>query len=330
MNRASHEPFVEVRDPGYGPGLDPGDPDTAAVDIAVEGVLWAPLTPAIAAAGPLAFVDGVQRTEAWLTITTPDADGPVAGVVCAVGAGLVVAEPGRRARIAATRMRRLVIAAGDRALTLPSGGGFTWEARAGGEGDGAALAQRVGQARQGLERALVAEHADPERLLVLDGPLTYVRDIHEPMIGAVKSHQRMYLPADAAAIVPALAVGQRTPLFAIGEDRLSWYQRLPVADPRGWAGILRGEATRAGGLERAARLADRATAALPRYAGREHRDPRAPQNLQPIAGLEDRLRHLLGDRRLALRAVRRAARHAHIDARAVAVGVADPTTEDDR
>ena len=76
------------------------------------------------------------------------------------------------------------------------------------------------------------------------------------------------------------------PLFAIGEDRLSWYQRLPGAGCDGWAGILRGELPAAIGVAEARRLADRAAAELPRFAGRPHRDPRAPQSLAPVAGLE--------------------------------------------
>jgi hypothetical protein len=125
--------------------------------------------------------------------------------------------------------------------------------------------------------------------------------------------------------VVALRVGQRTPLFAIGEDRLSWYQRLPGAGEEGWAGILRGEVARAVGTEEARRLADRAAVELPRMAGRPHRDPRAPQNMAPIAGLEERLRHRLGDRRLALRAVRRAAAAAALQAGpGLRVGVAEP------
>jgi uncharacterized protein len=124
----------------------------------------------------------------------------------------------------------------------------------------------------------------------------------------------MYLPAEEARAVVALGVGERTPLFAIGEDRLSWYQRLPGAGREGWAGILRGELARSVGLSEARRLADRAAAELPRFAGRPHRDPRAPQNLAPVAGLEERLRHRMGDRRLALRAARRAAAAAALDA----------------
>ncbi len=36
------------------------------------------------------------------------------------------------------------------------------------------------------------------------------------------------------------------------------------------------------------------TGLLPRFAGVRHRDPRAPQNLQPVGALEKHLRHLLG------------------------------------
>ena len=176
-----------------------------------------------------------------------------------------------------------------------------------------------------MELALAEELASPERLVVLDGRLSFVRDVGGPVVGAIKSHHRMYLPPAEARTVVALRVGERTPLFAIGEDRLSWYQRLPGVGCEGWAGILRGEAARSMGAAQAARLADRAAAELPRFAGRPHRDPRAPQNLSPIAGLEWRLRHRMGDRRMALRAVRRSALRARLDASWPAqVAVAEP------
>ena len=46
---------------------------------------------------------------------------------------------------------------------------------------------------------------------------------------------------------------------------------------------------------------------LPRFASRAYKDPRAPQNLTPIAGLERRLRGLLGDPRLLHRSLTSAA-----------------------
>jgi hypothetical protein len=53
-------------------------------------------------------------------------------------------------------------------------------------------------------------------------------------------------------------------------------------------------------------MADRTAAVLPLVASQEHLDPRAPQNLVPIAALERELRHLMGDRGLVYRAIRSA------------------------
>jgi hypothetical protein len=60
------------------------------------------------------------------------------------------------------------------------------------------------------------------------------------------------------------------------------------------------------GLKAAVEVADRVAGAIPRFAGVAHRDPRAPQNLQPIGALETHLRHLLGHVGLATRAVHEA------------------------
>jgi hypothetical protein len=73
-----------------------------------------------------------------------------------------------------------------------------------------------------------------------------------------------------------------------------------------WAGIVRLEVPQSAGLTAATKVVGEAAAVLPRYAGVAHRDPRAPQNLQPVGALEARLRHLLGDPGLAYRAVREA------------------------
>jgi Uncharacterized protein conserved in bacteria len=51
-------------------------------------------------------------------------------------------------------------------------------------------------------------------------------------------------------------------------------------------------------IDAAVELADVSTATLPRFASTPYKDARAPQNLVPIAGLEKRLRALLGDSRL--------------------------------
>ena len=60
------------------------------------------------------------------------------------------------------------------------------------------------------------------------------------------------------------------------------------------------------GRDRAIATVDRAAQWLPAFASALHRDARAPVNLAPVARLEQHLHHLLGDSRLALRAVREA------------------------
>jgi len=54
-------------------------------------------------------------------------------------------------------------------------------------------------------------------------------------------------------------------------------------------------------------LANVTTAVLPRFASKNHKDPRAPQNLYPVGGLERELRHRLGDQQMLYRALRVAA-----------------------
>jgi hypothetical protein len=54
-------------------------------------------------------------------------------------------------------------------------------------------------------------------------------------------------------------------------------------------------------------LADLTARVLPTLASAPHKDPRAPQNLVPIGGLERELRRRLGDQQLLYRALRAAA-----------------------
>ncbi|MGD9695569.1 MAG: hypothetical protein AB7V42_07920 [Thermoleophilia bacterium] len=316
---------IQVSDPSYGPGLDPTEADTASVDATVEGVPFAPITPQAVPEGELAFIDGAQQVEAWLTLTVGGDPAARPGAAFAVAAGAVLTGPRRQAEIARLLVRRYVLTVGRERIVMPATGGFTWESRADAANEATGIARFVGLYRQQLELSLAEQLADGGRLVVLDGPLSHLRDGAGPVMGAVKSHHRMYLPPAESRAVVGLEVGQRTPLFAIGDDRLSWYQRLPGVGSDGWAGILRGELPASVGVAAARALADRAAAELPRYAGRPHRDPRAPQNMTPIAGLENRLRHRMGDRRLALRAVRRAVAMATIDAPSpVRVDVAAP------
>jgi hypothetical protein len=143
--------------------------------------------------------------------------------------------------------------------------------------------------------------------VLLDGPLSFLP--HEgPVVGFVKRLLRPYLPAAEFALLGRLAVGERTPLFLIEDaryPRYSWYTRLAMgrAIQSPLAGIVRLETGSRRGLAAVQAVADAVTVALPPLASSPRHDPRAPQNLHPIGGLESRLRHLLGDPHLLRRAV---------------------------
>ncbi len=110
-------------------------------------------------------------------------------------------------------------------------------------------------------------------------------------------------------VIAALGPGERTPVFVTQTSwsRYSWYLRLPYGTGHPWAGVVRLEAAADLAIEQVTALADRTAATLPRFASQPHRDPRAPQNLLPIAGLERALKRRLGDAGLMERRLRQAA-----------------------
>jgi hypothetical protein len=149
--------------------------------------------------------------------------------------------------------------------------------------------------------------AGTDDLLVVDGSLRGRTQLPRT-VSYIKSHQRAYLAPPQAQVVAELAVGQRTPVFAVTTSwpRLTWYLRLPGAGGTSWSAVARLECSAELPPDDAVRLADLSARILPRLAGRPHKDPRAPQNLVPIGGLERQLRHRLGDPALLYRALRRA------------------------
>ncbi len=84
--------YVESWSPTYGAPLENAVADAAyvVVDPTVETAVWHPVTPdARPPPMTVAFVDGVRRVEARLTLDHPT-DGPVGGIVGAFGVGAVV------------------------------------------------------------------------------------------------------------------------------------------------------------------------------------------------------------------------------------------------
>jgi len=171
-----------------------------------------------------------------------------------------------------------------------------------------ALQQRLTEAEVQLALTFRAQNPAGDDLLVVDGPLRG-RTHLDRTVGYIKTHHASYLPSEQAATVAALMPGQRTPAFTMGTSwrRNSWYLQLPGTPGVPWSGIVRLECSADLPPAEVIRLADLTTRLLPPLASTPHKDPRAPQNLVPIGGLERQLRHRLGDQQLLYRSLRAAA-----------------------
>jgi hypothetical protein len=297
---------VETWAPEYGSSIEAEDlvDATERVDATVERPLadWAPM--AIAPRHRperMLFVDGVRRIDARVWIT--QGDRVHAGVCASVAAGVVECA-GDTAAVTSALVRRAVIA------PSTAGGGdiatrHAHYAHVPTVGDDPGAAYLAIHARMtALEHEVVGSGHGAE-IVVFDGPL---RGRVDPCaVGYVKTQHVQYVPDNAVGVLGRLGDGQRTPLMLIGDRCWSWYLRLPGLRGHPLSGVVRCELPAAGSVAAAAARADVVSACLPRFASQAHKEPRAPQNLVPIAGLEHRLRHLLGDPLVLERALRVAA-----------------------
>lgn len=287
--------------------LDGEEP--AAVDTRVEQTAWVALPPPPAPRpARMAFVDGVRRIEHRLVV---EAAGRSAfGLLGSFGIGAVVVE--RHAVVTGERIGRVAVSAGGfrlEPLPVPIGDRerLVFEPRSEPDDTPVAPVDGLQKAMRQGEAGLAERLAGETDVVFQDGPLSFVTRDQGRVVGFVKRLLRSYLEPAAHALLPRLRTGERTPLFLIEgrEPRYSWYLRIAAgrAIESALSGVVRLETQAAAGLDEARRLAELAARELPRFASDRTRDPRAPQNLLPIGGLEARLKHLLGDAALVRRAI---------------------------
>lgn len=309
---------IEAWAPEYGSAYEPGELDEASapveVGLEIPADRWGPITPdgalegapgelggGGALAAPVLFVDGVRRVDAWVWIT--DGDGRAhAGIAASYAAGAVLCD-GAATVVAAEVVRRVFSPAVTAPIETSCGTYLPTPVPS----DELAPLMLALQRRMGdLEARMAVASAGRGALVVVDGPLR--QPVIAGAIGFVKTHHVSYLPPNLRDVVSRLAPGERTPLFLVGGSwpRWSWYLKLAGADGHPWAGVVRCELDASEAVETAVARAGEISSVLPRFASEPHKDPRAPQNLYPIGGLERDLRHRLGDAHLVLRALRRA------------------------
>jgi hypothetical protein len=299
--------------PDHGVGAEvsfDGELAHAVIDPAIETADWSQaIDPGPCPPGPLIFVDGVMRTE--MRVMAVDGNERAWGLIGSYAAGGVLCN-GTASFVAEDRPIGRSLLMGGRLeaydLEVPVGRSqlvFTHKPVT----DETPTGLRRGLQRQMLEAEakLAAELSGPA-LVLADGPLNLSSDPRAEVVGVVKRMVSAYLVGNEAALLPKLRPGERTPLFALGNnalDRFAWYQRLLPQD-RSWhelAGLVRCEVRMELGPAKAARIADLIACQLPRFAGRPGLDPRAPQNLTPVGALEARLKHRLGSSTFIGRAI---------------------------
>lgn len=304
--------YVEGWAPDYGSAYETdsglAEPEKVDETVEVRGA-WRPIGGHDDGAEIVAFVDGVRRIDARLTLD--DIDGPVPGICGTYGVGAVFWDrSNRRSEVAHAEINRIALFGNGRGVPVPvAGPTIRYRTESVPDSDPGMLIQHFHGRMRRAEGTLSEKLAQQGVFVVADGPINDLSATDK--IGYIKSHRAPYLSAEHQPVVGRLGAGERTPLFLIGANgrypRYSWYQRLAdVAGGHSWTGIVRGEVSAHLDLDRATLMADRATAVLPFVASEGHIDPRAPQNLIPIAALERELRRRLGDPGFVYRALRSA------------------------
>jgi len=274
----------------------------AVVDAFVEMQEWRPVLPEfVDKPKTIAFVDGVQRIEMR---TIGDNDGRmVYGAFASTAVGATIVREGRCAVSAELPMRILALSDGEThaSVSVPCGEAtLEFVSRSTHEIGLAAASQVLQSVRKNAEIKL-GEALDEagHDMVVVDGRLTWQPKRRTMAIGLIKTIHKRYIEGAQAAVVAKLAPKTRTPIFRLGGELpvYSWYLRLAknrlIDHP--WACVVRVETLESIGIEAAVRLADLTACHLPGFASQSMHDPRAPQNLYPVGGLEDQLRHSLGD-----------------------------------
>ena len=314
---------VQAWSPEYGGEVEMGrlEASVEQVKIDCETTSWEPVAPRYSGGlldAPVAFVDGTRRIDARLFVSNGTSF-PAQGLAGSVGAGSVVCTPPNgdargRAEIDELRIQRVLAVGGGTAVALSAGESLSYRSLPVPGESVEELTYAVHDTMRNLEAQLAQELADQGMLVFVDGPLAVMRPGPQRIVGFIKAHHRRYLEAGEEAVLGRLGCGERTPLFSFGEPRprYSWYLRLCdlEADDHDWHGLVRCEAPAALELDDVISLADVSSVLLPRFASLPYWDKRAPQNLVPVAGLEKRLRHLLGDRELVYRMIRDGAKRA--------------------
>jgi hypothetical protein len=296
------------------PPEDNGD-EVQALEEPVEDGPWAPLPLCPRAMAKMtAVVDGVMRTDASAMVM--EGGRSALALFGSYAAGAVVINS--QVHIAQDRVFRLFLTGGnwsepeDLLVTAGTGSAICYQGMSCQADTYEKLREALTNQMRQAEAQVAEALSEEESLILADGNLTSLRK-SSSVVGVIKTIHRMYLPAKKATLLERLQPGERTPLFQVVSGRkndgysvFTCYLRLARPQPTElpYAGLVRLEAKASLGADRAVVLLEQAAVKVCELASRAPKDPRAPQNLIPVGGLERHLRHRLGDPQLLLRGIK--------------------------
>jgi len=256
------------------------------------------------------LVDGRQRVDAQIA----DSRGRQA-LLATVVAGAVVRDAAGIRPVGEPLKRHILLHSGDLEEPLPPGLSHYQPVEAK-RADPASMRSRVTEEMRRLEASLVNRLEGG--VVIVDGQIYQGEESYtaaKRLLGYTKTQAAIYLSAAQQALLHELKPYQRTPIFQIpGKainrplDVFSWYVRLPLKPVYTFypsASLLRVE-TICPEPYQASQLADLSVSLFCDMASSPAKDPRAPQNLIPIGGLEQWLGRHLGQAEVARRRIMQA------------------------
>jgi hypothetical protein len=306
--------------------MDSEETTVQALEEPIEDGPWQPRHPQPLTLPQLtAVIDGVMRSDARAMVTQDDIR--FLGLFCSHATGAVVVEQPveriERVEIVEMQVQRLFITgsgqSGPDAVQVPAGTStpLTYVSHSSPATTPDKLSEALINEMRQAESKIAEKLSGPDGLILADGNLTYVGG-SSSVVGVIKSIYRMYLSTKRTKILERLEPGQRTPLFRIqggnkreSYDVFSCYLRLtqPRRIEHVFTGLVRLEVKASLGPDKAVALLDQAAVKVFELASRAPKDPRAPQNLLPVGGLERQLRRRLGDPKLVRRGIEKALLH---------------------
>lgn len=299
--------------------IDHEDSSVQALEEQIEECSWTPLVPApVTLPGETAVIDGVMRSDAHAVVI--EGGRRLLALFCSYATGAVTIN--QTVEIVGEQVGRLFIVGGGQSgadVPVPAGTGtvdqpLLYRSLSSAANTPDKLREALATEMRQSESTIAERLSGPEKLILADGNLTFLGG-SSSVVGVIKTIQRMYLSAKKAAILERLGPGQRTPLFRIqggskreSYDVLTCYLRLTAPRPveHSLAGLVRLEVKASLGAQKAVALLEQAAVKVFALASRAPKDPRAPQNLIPVGGLERQLRRKLGDPQLIRRGIEKA------------------------